>query len=437
MPTPEQYRAVAYRKAQEKGLLPYWSLIDYIAQREGGWQGIQSYVPDPQGPNGRENSWGPFQLLIDYHGQGGLGAGHTAAQLLDPEVQAEIALGHIAQALASGASVREAVSPWNVTKAGGDPKMESLIQASEKAPAQPGTGQGVQMSGMWQEGETTMPAQEDLYEWYAHRLGFKDRETTWRGETYQETARDQAKAYLDGLTPTERSAKENEFLAATGQAPSATAQEPMTAREQAVTESDWYTNELAKWDRLVAAKAIEPLAAAEAFQRQLDLKQEETTRYGYAQQMGKDVLGTLEERAGRTLQTPTFPGTEAGGLLSDVAGMYGLSAPPPLEGVPVSSFPNAWETYKQAMATGGLPQNLEPVGANMPTVPTYTTPPVPEQGLKPLQVATGQGVGTGGTNLTYERAQQLLAMAQRRQISQTRASTGWGPGGASMVGGLI
>ncbi len=72
---------------------------------------LQSRVLDPTGPNGREDSWGYFQL---YKGRlGGLGTGYTTEQLQDGRLNAEIAISEIARRISLTGLSKEAIQPWS------------------------------------------------------------------------------------------------------------------------------------------------------------------------------------------------------------------------------------------------------------------------------------------------------------------------------------
>lgn len=198
----------------------------------------------------------------------------------------------------------------------------------------------------------------------------------------------------------------NQFSGGSAAAAPSAYEQAQTQATLAGIDSQWYNDKLAQYDRIVDAGLMSQKEAADDFQRLLQLKQEETARYGYATQRGADVLATLEKRAARTVSTPVLPGSEKGGFMSQVAAKYGLPAPGPLEFAPVSSFPNPWEVYGQAMTSAGLPQNLGAAGQGMPTVPSYTPPQVPEM---------GGGAAAGGGTFTVENGQRLLAQARGRQ----------------------
>lgn len=72
----------------------------------------QSGVIDSSGPNGREDSWGYFQL---YKGRlGGSGSGYTQAQLQDGKTNARIAVGEMARRYRETGSLYESIAPWTV-----------------------------------------------------------------------------------------------------------------------------------------------------------------------------------------------------------------------------------------------------------------------------------------------------------------------------------
>lgn len=134
--TPQQYQAAARKWAEKLGLMEWWPVIDWIAINESGWQGIQSSVLDPKGPGGRENSWGPFQLLI-----GGVGQDKTPAELLEPETNAEMALRYIKEGdygLDKGYGINAATHAWTVTH-GVDMEWVNTHPGQSPAPGRAGT----------------------------------------------------------------------------------------------------------------------------------------------------------------------------------------------------------------------------------------------------------------------------------------------------------
>jgi len=93
------------QKAEQKGLGQYWPYIEQLVQLESGWN---PSIPSQFNQRGTEDSWGLFQL----NRMGGLGAGKSAQELKDPEMNAEIALNYIRNALEGGRSFFDALSPW-------------------------------------------------------------------------------------------------------------------------------------------------------------------------------------------------------------------------------------------------------------------------------------------------------------------------------------
>ena len=63
--TPTGIEAYVAQKALESGLGA--SLYSTLRYESGGWQNGQSYVKDPTGPNGREDSWGVCQIHLPSH----------------------------------------------------------------------------------------------------------------------------------------------------------------------------------------------------------------------------------------------------------------------------------------------------------------------------------------------------------------------------------
>lgn len=122
--SPEQYQEVFRRLVVEMGLQDYWTLLWFIAQEESGWRGVQSMYPDPDGPDGREDSWGPFQLNRE-----GVGSGYTAEELLEPETQISLALQHFASKIALGQSLQEATSAWSVTHRYSEEQLQGIADS--------------------------------------------------------------------------------------------------------------------------------------------------------------------------------------------------------------------------------------------------------------------------------------------------------------------
>lgn len=111
---PEDLRQMVYRKLSERGLEYLWNLIDYIITNESGWNpSQQSNVINASGQ--RENSWGLFQLLIDSPQGPGLGGGYTSEELVNPELNTDVALDHIEGQLGAGILLQQAVDDWTVT----------------------------------------------------------------------------------------------------------------------------------------------------------------------------------------------------------------------------------------------------------------------------------------------------------------------------------
>lgn len=89
MKNPTQSEIIAYitQAAQARGIDPQTAIL--VARGEGlnarPQEGWQSFVPAPQGPNGREDSWGIYQLLKSHKGKP-MGVGHDMLQStgLDP-----------------------------------------------------------------------------------------------------------------------------------------------------------------------------------------------------------------------------------------------------------------------------------------------------------------------------------------------------------------
>jgi hypothetical protein len=374
MATSEQYRAAVYRRLQQAGLTSLWPLVDYIGQRESGWQGVQSRVPDPQGPNGRENSWGPLQLLIDYRGQGGVGSGYTAQQLLDPELHAQIAVGNIAQSLSTGASVREAVSPWHVTTAGGDPQMESLIQAAEKGPTQAGE-QSYPMSGPTGQ-ETTMSEWRQLAE---------EQWATWEQELANMNEQRQAQGkqslgmgqylstYYDMSSPPSSKALYLLDMQKKYGSMEATGPEPMSEYQRWDVGHTEYKDELDRAYKEIDAKvAAGTWDSDRAIDEWTSVQNNITNRMTEAGSRGAEVAGIMEDRAKLTTSSPYFPGFEGpDSLASQIMGRRGLTAPT-LMGTPTSQLPDPWESFQQGQTSVGLPAESPGVAGYPQVTNPYT-----------------------------------------------------------------
>lgn len=105
MPTIDELKAMVQRKAQEKGIGNLWPIIDQIIQRESGWNPA---VPSGYNTPGGEDSWGLFQD----NRNGGLGTGHSVAELTNPEWSAEYNLNIIAQRAKQGLPLEQIFSDW-------------------------------------------------------------------------------------------------------------------------------------------------------------------------------------------------------------------------------------------------------------------------------------------------------------------------------------